>query len=165
MYVFLGVKDSRPSLVWVRERAACIHVDPHMLAVLLGATCASHETHNSCRSPQAPQLAASLSVTESFHRPFLSRFMVVKFPLKFKKTYGDLRSCRSSDETLEERLELYLQKRRTCRLFLYLRAHLTSRYNYCLDAFFCGCIPRRPSSVLRQRFHTRSSLAPRKTYT
>ena len=43
---FLGVKDSRPSLVWVGERPAGI--DPHILAVLLGATCTSHETHNNC---------------------------------------------------------------------------------------------------------------------
>ncbi len=48
-YVFLGVKDSRPSLVWMRERR--VGIDPHMLAaVLLGATCTSHETHYSCRS-------------------------------------------------------------------------------------------------------------------
>ena len=37
--------------------------------------------------------------------------MVLKSPLEFKKLYGDLRSCRSSDETLDERLELYLQKK------------------------------------------------------
>jgi hypothetical protein len=38
--------------------------------------------------------------------------MVVKSPLKYKKSYGDLTSCRSSGETPEERLELYPQKRR-----------------------------------------------------
>jgi hypothetical protein len=43
--------------------------------------------------------------------------MAVKSPLKFKKTNGDLRSCRSSEETLEERLEIYPQK--MLRLFLY----------------------------------------------
>ena len=46
LYVFLGVKDSRPSLVWVGEHPP--YIDPHILAVLLGATCTSHETHNSC---------------------------------------------------------------------------------------------------------------------
>ena len=34
-----------------------------------------------------------------------------------------------------------------------------------LGRIFCGCISRRFSSVSRQRFHTRSSFAPRKTYT
>ena len=80
VYVFLGVKDSRPSLEWVRERAAAI--DPHILAVLLDATCTSHETHNSCRSLQAPQLTASLSVTEPFHRPLSSRFYGRKIPIE-----------------------------------------------------------------------------------
>ena len=80
VYVFIGVKDSRPSLVWVWERPAGI--DPHMLAVLLGATCTSHETHNSCQSPQVPQLTVSLSVTEPFHRPFLSRFYGRKIPIE-----------------------------------------------------------------------------------
>ena len=82
LVVFLGVKDSRPihSLVWAGERLGGI--GPHILAVLLGATCTSHETHNSCRSPQAPQLTASLSVTEPFHRPFSSRFYGRKIPIE-----------------------------------------------------------------------------------
>ena len=48
VYIFLGVKYSRPtrSLVWVRERPEGI--DPHMLAALLGAKCTSHETHSRC---------------------------------------------------------------------------------------------------------------------
>jgi hypothetical protein len=44
-----------------------------MLAVLIGAR-TSHETHHGCWLPQDPQLSTSLSVTEPFHRPFLSRF-------------------------------------------------------------------------------------------
>ena len=56
-----------------------------MLAMLVGATCTSHETHNSCRSHQAPQLAASLSISESLHRPFLSRSYVRKIPIEIKK--------------------------------------------------------------------------------
>jgi hypothetical protein len=67
VYVFRGVKDSAPSLVWVRARPA--GMDPHMLAVLLGAR-------------QAPQLAAISSVTEPFHRPFLSRFCGRKIPIE-----------------------------------------------------------------------------------
>ena len=56
------------------ERRACM--DPHKLAMLLGATRTSHATHLGYRSPQAPQLASSSSVrsTKPFHRPFLSRF-------------------------------------------------------------------------------------------
>jgi hypothetical protein len=82
VYNFLRAKDPRPtcSLAWVREPPSGI--DPHMLAVLRGATCTSHETHNSCRSPQVPQLAASLSVTEPFHRPFLRRFQGSKIPVE-----------------------------------------------------------------------------------
>jgi hypothetical protein len=55
---------------------------PHMLAMLLGAARTSHSAHHSCRSSQAPQLAASLSVTEPFHRPFLSRFCGSKIPIE-----------------------------------------------------------------------------------
>ena len=88
LYVFLGVKDSRPSLVWVRERHA--GTDPHMLAVLLNATCTSHETHYSCRSLQAPKLAASLSVPEPFYRPFMSRFYVRKIPIEIQAVDHEL---------------------------------------------------------------------------
>ena len=68
------------STFYVEGHPACM--DPHVLAVLLGATRTSHETCYGCRSPQAPQLAASAIVTEPFHRPFLSRFYNRKIPIK-----------------------------------------------------------------------------------
>jgi hypothetical protein len=57
VYIFRGVKDSGPSLVslhefidtavvWARTRR--VGIDPRMLAVLLGATRTSHETHHDC---------------------------------------------------------------------------------------------------------------------
>jgi hypothetical protein len=94
--------------------------------------------------------------------PFLSRSYGHKIPIEIqKKTYGDLRSCRSSDETLEERLELCPQKRR--RLLPCLREVLASRYSartpflrVCIEAFL---------KRFATRSQTRSSFAPRKTYT
>jgi hypothetical protein len=49
VYVFRGVKGYGPNLVWVQARLASM--DPHMLAVLLGAARTSHETHHGRRSP------------------------------------------------------------------------------------------------------------------
>jgi hypothetical protein len=82
--------------------------------------------------------------------------MVVKPPSKFKKTYGDLRSCRSSDETLEERLELCPQKMR--RLFPCLGQVLASKYSartHFLRVYIEAFLKR-----FATRFHTRSSFAP-----
>jgi hypothetical protein len=73
--------------------------------------------------------------------------MVAKSPSEFKKTYGDLRSCRSSDETLEERLELYPQKMR--RLFLCLWEDLASRYSartHFLRVYIEAFLKRFPST-------------------
>ena len=73
--------------------------------------CTSHETNNSCWLLQAPQLAASLKVTEPFHPQSMSRFYGRKIPVEIKKKrMGDLKSRRSSDEKLEKRFEIYPQK-------------------------------------------------------
>jgi hypothetical protein len=112
--------------VWMWERPAGI--DPHMLAVLSSA-------------PNAPATKLTVVVDHlklyswqwawallsSFTNRSWAVSRVVKTPLKFKKTYGDLRSCRSSDEMLEKRLELCPQKGR--RLFLCLRQVLASKYS------------------------------------
>ena len=73
---------------------------------------------------------------------------------------GDLRSCKSSDEMLEKRLERYPQKRLW--RFLCLRAHLASRYS--ASKSFLRVYIEVFLKRFTQRFYTRSSFAPRKTY-
>jgi hypothetical protein len=74
--------------------------------------------------------------------------MVLKTPL---------RSCRSSDETLEERLELCPQKRR--RVFLCVR-EVTSKYSARMP--FLRVYIEAFLKRFATRFHTRSSFAPEK---
>jgi hypothetical protein len=84
--------------------------------------------------------------------------MVVKSPLKFKNTYGDLRSCKSSDETLEKRLEICPQKGVGSS---YAFGRFLSR-DIALGRLFCGCTSRRLSSVLRRVFTLDRLLLPEK---
>ena len=153
------MKDSRPSLVWVRERT--VDIDPHMLAMLLGTTHTSHQTHHGFDHLKFHSWQWAWALLSRFIDRSWAVSMVVKSPWKFKKTYGDLRSCRSSDETLEKRLELYPHKRR--RLFLCLREYLASRYS--ARTLFLRVYIEVFLKRFTRRFHTRSSFASRKTYT
>ena len=65
IYIFRGVKDSEPRLVWMWECPA--GMDTHKLAVLLGATCTIHEntmvfSHIHLRSEQRTRALLSHSI-------------------------------------------------------------------------------------------------------
>jgi hypothetical protein len=132
------------------------------VTMLLGATCTSNETHYSCWSPQFPQLAASLSVTEPFHRQFLSRFYGRKIPIEIKKKYvGVWDPAEVATKRLRNASNYIRNPRR--RLFFCLWEHLASRYSArapLLRVYIEAFLKRST-----RRFHNRSSFAPRKTYT
>ena len=68
----------------------------------------------------------------------------------------DPKSCKSSDETLEKRLELYIRKKGVGSSYAF--EHTLPR-DIALGRIFCGRISRRFSSIFPPRFHTRSSFA------